>query len=200
MDRFAIRHATLADAPALLAMYTPAVTGTPINFEYEPPTLTEYEERMAGITERYPWIVCQHDDRVTGFSFAGPHRTRPGYQWSVEPGVYVHPEFRRRGIARALYTSLFELLCVQGMVRAFAGITLPNDASVALHLSLGFEPVGVYRAAGFKLGRWHDAAWYQRQIGGHLPDSPARPLVPAEVVETAAWRRAMTAGLSAIRP
>jgi len=181
-----IRLATLEDAPVLLEMYTPAVTQTPINFEYTAPTLQEYRQRMAAIMKTYPWIVREIDDRIAGFAFAGPHRTRPGYQWSVELGVYVHPDFRRMGVARGLYRSLFEMLRLQGFHRAFAGITIPNDASVALHLSMGFEPVGVYKAAGFKLGSWHDAAWYQRLIGDQLSDDPSPPLSPAEVAD--AWQ------------
>lgn len=189
-----IRLATLEDAPVLLEMYTPAVTETPINFEYVSPTLQEYRRRMTVIMETYPWIVSEIEGRIAGFSFAGPHRTRPGYQWSTELGVYVHPESRRMGVARALYCSLFELLRLQGFHRAFAGITIPNDASVALHLSMGFELIGVYKAAGFKLGSWHDAAWYQRMIGGRLPDNPTPPLLPEQMVTNEAWRNALATG------
>jgi phosphinothricin acetyltransferase len=92
------------------------------------------------------------------------HRARQAYQWCVEVSVYVHPKLRRCGAGRALYTALFDLLRRQGYVNAYAGITLPNQASMALHESLGFVPVGVFTRIGFKFDRWHDVAWLQLRL------------------------------------
>jgi len=82
----------------------------------------------------------------------------------VEVSAYVHPDRRRRGVGRSLYTALLAVLVLQGYREACAGITLPNPASVGLHQALGFDPVGVYRRVGWKLGCWHDVGWWQRSL------------------------------------
>ena len=192
LEQLTLRPATADDAEDILAIYAPLVAETAITFEFEPPTLQQFKARMAEIQSRYPWIVCEIDGRIAGFAYAGPHRARPAYQWSVEVSVYVHADLRRLGVARTLYLKLLELLQVQGYQSAYAGITLQNDASEALHRSVGFEPVGVYKAAGFKLGKWHDAVWYQRPINEHLPDDPLPPLPPHDVAVTAGWSRLMS--------
>jgi phosphinothricin acetyltransferase len=94
--------------------------------------------------------------------------------------VYLAEGVRRRGIGRSLYEALFELLVRQGVHVACAGITLPNEASVGLHEALGFQRVGVYRGIGFKLGRWHDVGWWQREL---LPpdDAPDELGAPARL-------------------
>jgi len=171
----------------MLAIYAPLVTKSAITFEFEPPTVEQFRDRIGSITSRYPWVVADESGSVVGFAYAGPHRSRPAYQWSVETSVYVHSDFRHKGVARLLYECLFELLEEQGFHSAYAGITLPNEASVAFHRALGFDEVGVYREAGFKLGRWHDAVWYQRRIGNQSPDPPAPPRAPEDVMHTVAW-------------
>lgn len=190
-DTVQIRMASVADAPALLGIYAPTVVETPTSFELSPPTLDEYRSRIASIVAVHPWLVCRMDDRIVGFAYAGPHRTRPAYRWTVETTVYVEPAHQGRRVGTALYKTLFDLLRIQGFQTAYAGITLPNDASVALHLAFGFDPIGVYRAAGFKLGRWHDVAWYQRGVQERLSESPKPPLTPRAASGTRAWTEAL---------
>jgi len=151
-----IRIATPADGPALAEIYRPAVVDCPISFELEPPDGEEMARRTMKVLARTPWLVCESDGHVLGYAYGGTHRERAAYQWSVEVSAYVHPDAHRRGIGRALYTSLFAALVVQGYRNAYAGITLPNDASVALHTAVGFTPIGVYRGIGYKQGAWHD--------------------------------------------
>jgi phosphinothricin acetyltransferase len=103
-----------------------------------------------------PWLAFDSDGAVLGFAYASPHRARAAYRWSVDSSVYVRSGTRHRGIAKALYGALFELLRRQGYVNVYAGITLPNPASVRLHESTGFSLVGTYARVGFKFGRWHD--------------------------------------------
>jgi phosphinothricin acetyltransferase len=98
--------------------------------------------------ERMPWLVYDYGGEVLGYVYASRHRERGAYRWSVDVTAYVDPRMHRSGIGRALYTSLFALLNLQGYCRAYAGITLPNQASVGLHEALGFTPVGVYRSVG----------------------------------------------------
>ena len=98
---------------------------------------------------------------MTAFAYASHHRTRAAYRWAAEVGIYVDPAHQGAGAGRRLYEALFELLRRQNLRIACAGITLPNDASVGLHVAFGFEPIGVQRAIGFKLGAWHDVSWWQ---------------------------------------
>ena len=193
-----IRLATPDDAEAILTIYAPIVRETAISFEVEPPTRVEMQARIATTLQHLPWLVCDRQGEILGYVYASAHRTRAAYQWSVDVTVYIHPEARRTGMGRALYTALFALLTLQGLSQCFAGITLPNPASVGLHESLGFQPVGVYRSVGDKLGAWHDVGWWQRglQPCQHLP---APPTAFAVLRHTPAWDAALEAGRALLR-
>jgi len=156
-----IRTTRLNDAVAIAAIYAPIVRDTAISFEIDPPSPDDLRERIRGSIDTYPWLSAQIDDAMAGYAYAGRHRERAAYRWSVEVSVYVHPEYRRRGVAHALYTRLVQILARQGFRSAFAGITLPNVASVGLHEALGFTPLGVYRQVGFKLGAWREVGWWR---------------------------------------
>jgi L-amino acid N-acyltransferase YncA len=111
---------------------------------------------------------------VLGYAYASPHRERAAYRWSVDVAVYIAEQARRRGVGRQLYSTLFAMLVELGYYNAFAGVTLPNPASVGLHESMGFTPVGVYRNVGYKLGAWHDVGWWRRPLQPPAAD-PAEP-------------------------
>jgi L-amino acid N-acyltransferase YncA len=160
-----------ADAAACAAIYAPFVTGSATSFEELAPDAATFAERIARTAERFPYLVADADGRVAGFAYAGPHRARAAYRWAAEVSVYIDPDFRRRGVGRALYERLLGLLERQGLTLALAGITLPNDASVALHEAVGFRSVGVYRRVGFKAGAWRDVGWWQRPLGDSDGDS-----------------------------
>lgn len=115
---------------------------------------------------------------VVGFAYATTHRTRPAYRWTAETSVYVSSAHQGCGVGRELYEALLELLRRQRLQVACAGITLPNDASVALHEALGFERVGVYRRIGYKAGAWRDVGWWQMFLGPAGDGAPAEPLGP----------------------
>ena len=166
-----LRPVTPDDAPAIAAIYAPIVRETAISFEEDPPDAAAMRQRIMGFPAVRPWIVAADASALLGYAYAGDFRTRAAYRWSTETSVYVDPKAHRRGIGRALYLALFELLSAMGYRRAFAGITLPNEASVALHRALGFIEAGIYERAGYKFGRWHDVGMYQRSIGS----DPARP-------------------------
>jgi len=172
-----IRLARPADAAGCLEIYSPLVATTAISFETEPLDGTAFAARVSRTLESLPWLVCESQRGVVaGYAHAGPHRSRDAYRWSAEVSVYVRGSHRRRGVARSLYTNLFRCLRHQGYVNAYAGIALPNDASVAFHEAMGFETVGVYRRVGFKLGRWHDVGWWALRLAETDAPAPPRPL------------------------
>ena len=177
MTSESIRLATSADAAPIAEIYRPAVTSSSITFELDAPSPATMAARIARTLERTPWLVYERDGEIQGYAYASQHRERPAYQWSVDVSCYVAEQARRTGVARALYTALFEILKLQGFRNAYAGITLPNPASEGLHRAMGFTPVGVYKGVGYKLGAWHDVGWFERQIAPRIADPPPpRPL------------------------
>jgi len=175
-----IRSIERSDAEAVREIYAPFVSDSATSFEAEPPDAPAIEQRIRELKDRYPWLVFEADDKVLGYAYASPHRARQAYQWCAEVSVYIHSLARGCGVGRALYVSLFEMLRRQGYVNVYAGITLPNPASVGLHQSLGFVPVGVYSRVGFKFGKWHDVAEFQLRLSeapAPIPNPlPARDL------------------------
>ena len=169
-----VRLATAADAAGVRAIYAPFVRDGHTSFETAVPSVEEVARRIdAG--PLHPWLVAD-DGAVAGYAYAGPHRSRGGYVWSVETSVYVAERARRRGVASALYAALLDVLRLQGFANAYAGVALPNAASVAFHEAAGFEPVGVYRRVGFKAGAWHDVGWWALRLGDGAAPEPPRPV------------------------
>src|SRR3954462_15042682 len=144
-----IRMARESDAAAVAAIYRPWVERTAGSFELEAPAEGEMAARIRASGASAPWLVCEGADGVWGYAYASKHRDRAAYQWSVDVAVYVREDRRRNGVGRALYESLFALLRIQGFVAAHAGITQPNEASVALHEAAGFRRIGLYPEVGF---------------------------------------------------
>jgi L-amino acid N-acyltransferase YncA len=183
-----IRLATEADAGPIAAIYAPCVRNTPVSFETVPPGPAEMAGRILTTLPRWPWLVDEQDGAVAGYAYAGPFAQRVCYRWSATTTVYVRDDHWRHGIGRRLYAALLGLLVEQGFRSAYAGITLPNAGSVGLHQAMGFEPVGVYRDAGHKLGRWHDVAWFQRALQPDAPRAEEHPAEPLDVTTVLAQR------------
>jgi phosphinothricin acetyltransferase len=182
-----VRLATLDDAAACAAIYGPYVEDTSISFELEPPTSEDMAARIARTIARTPWLVVEVDGVVRGYAYGTRHRDRAAYDWTVESTVYVDRAFAGRGIGRSAMTELLEVLRLQGFHLVVAGITQPNPASTGLHVALGFERIGEFRAIGWKEGRWHGVEWYGLELGPRdLPPAPIRPLADA----IAEWERA----------
>ena len=174
-----IRHADPdRDAAACAAIYGPFVRDTVISLEEVAPDEGELAGRIGRVSRSYPWLVAEVDGVVVGLAYASQHRERASYRWAADVAVYLDPAHHRRGIGRALYGALFGLLERQGIHVACAGITLPNEASVALHETCGFELVGVYRRIGWKLGEWRDVGWWQLELAPATNVAPAEPEPP----------------------
>ena len=166
---YVIRDAGPGDAPACAALYAPYVLETATTFETEPPEPDEMRRRIAAAQERHAWLVAAHDGGVAGYAYAGTWRSRAAYSRTAETSIYLDESVRGTGLGKRLYTALVHRLAEQGYRTLVAGMTLPNPASEALHGSLGFTPVGVFRRVGFKHGAWHDVGWMQLDL---LPVSP----------------------------
>jgi L-amino acid N-acyltransferase YncA len=165
-----IRRCAPGDAEAIAAIYDPIVANTTISFEETPPGATEIRRRIVTAADAYPWLALERQGTFAGYVYASPHRSRAAYRWSVDVSAYVAPQFYRSGIGGRLYTVLFELLALQGYNAAYAGIALPNEASLRLHRSVGFTDIGIYHRVGFKFGQWHDVTWLERRL---YPDDSA---------------------------
>jgi L-amino acid N-acyltransferase YncA len=176
MDGFLpkIRDASADDAAACAAIYAPFVAGTVISFEAVPPSPEEMGRRIAEAVRTHAWLVAEARGLVIGYAYAHPFAPRAAYRWACETSIYLDAEHRGQGVGRALYQVLLDRLAGRGYRTVLAGMTLPNDASAGLHLSLGYQPAGVYQRVGWKNDAWHDVAWYQRGIG-HADAPPTEP-------------------------
>ena len=194
-----IRLATESDAAAIQAIYAPIVQDTFISFEMDIPTVDEMRARVHKTLVAFPWLVCENEQgEVAGYVYASKHRERAAYQWAVDVTAYVSPIAHRSGVARGLYTSLFALLRLQGFFNAYAGIAMPNDASVGAHRAVGFQAIGVYHNVGYKLGKWHDVSWWGLALQPALTEPPTpKPL--DEIRTHPEWDAALNAGLPLIR-
>lgn len=182
-----IRFATPADGAALAAIYAPIVKTTAISFEEIAPDAAEMSSRIASHAPEKPWIVDERDGVVLGYAYASTFRNRSAYRFNAEVTVYVGGNARRAGIGKRLYAALLALLTAQGYRRAWAGITLPNDASLALHAAVGFTRVAVFEAAGYKFGRWHDLAFMGRPLNAlGAPEHDPLPVAQLEAATIAA--------------
>jgi L-amino acid N-acyltransferase YncA len=169
-----IRFAASSDASAIAAIYAPIVSETWISFEEMPPDETEMRRRIETARGVWPFLCADREGDIAGYAYASAHRERAAYRWSADVSVYVDERYRRSGVARRLYQTLLHVLRDQGYHNAFAGIALPNDASIGFHHRMGFTDVGIYRNVGFKLGAWHDTIWMQHVLR-EPSGTPAEP-------------------------
>lgn len=153
----------IVDVPAMLAIYAQYI-GTAITFETEVPTEEDFHGRLDGILEEHPWIVCEEDGRIRGHAYAHRLNDRAAYDWSTELSVYVDSDCLGRGIGRRLYQTLISILRMQGVVRVFACVTVPDGPSESFHRAMGFRTVGRFEKAGYKSGEWHDVEWLEMEI------------------------------------
>jgi L-amino acid N-acyltransferase YncA len=169
-----IRFVGPADAAGIVAIYAPYCESTCVSFEIVAPSIEQMEQRIIHVTAGYPWLIGEIDGQIAGYVYATRHRERAAYRWSVDVAVYVATHCQRRGIGRILYQALFSILREQGYFKAFAGVSLPNAASIALHERMGFRRAAVFSGVGYKFGRWLDVGWWHLDLQPERPD-PADP-------------------------
>ncbi len=173
MDKLEIRIAHKGDARELLGIYEPYVVMTPITFEYEVPTLEEFENRIMTTKQSYPYLVATVDGVIAGYCYAAAFKSRAAYQWAVETSIYLSESFHGGGVAKALYEKMEEILTRQNICTLIACITYPNNKSVRFHEKFGYETVAHFHKCGFKLGQWRDVIWMEKTLQEH----PANPEV-----------------------
>jgi phosphinothricin acetyltransferase len=163
-DHGSVRSATVADAAGVLAIYAPVVIETAISFEFEPPGIEEFAERMMSVMRDDPWLVTEDNGMITGYAYATPFRSRAAYSQTRETSAYIHPDYHRRGLGRVLMVAVIDELVSRGVHRVVAGATLPNPGSAALHESLGFRYVGTFHEVGRKFDTWHDVGFWELDL------------------------------------
>ena len=166
MSNLVIRPGAEADLPPIVDIYNYYVRESAITFDVEPYTVEARRPWFAMFAEtgRYRLLVAEQAGQVVGYANSAPLRPKPAYDVSVETSVYILHTVRGNGIGRQLYAALFDALKDEDLHRAYAGITLPNDASIALHESFGFECAGVWREVGRKADAYYDVAWYEKSL------------------------------------
>ncbi len=168
-----IRVASINDADKILEIYSPfCLPSSAVSFEIRPPTFDDMRSRIATTLETYPWLVCERDDLVVGYAYASQHKIRAAYDWSVDVSVYLGEGARGQGVGTKLYLRLFDVLRKLGYFNAYAGVTIPNDASIALHKSLGFVELARYPHVGYK-GAWRDTVWLGLQLQPLIAEPPS---------------------------
>jgi phosphinothricin acetyltransferase len=180
MPTIAIRRIEQGDLPVLLDIYNHYIRETPVTFDIAPRTLAQRQAWLDGfaVAGRYQCLVAVKDGVAIGCASSHSYKDRAAYDATVASSIYLAPDACGQGLGRRLYATLFDALKGEDIHRIFAGVTLPNDASVALHRSFGFEPVGIYREVGRKFGRFWDVATYMRSMPQEGPASPSNPWNP----------------------
>lgn len=178
-----IRVARVEDAEEILKIYGPYVEKTAISFEYEVPSVEEFKNRISNTLKKYPYLVAEENNEITGYCYLSPFKTRAAYDYSVETTIYIREDLKGKGIGKSLYNKLEEYAKMQNIKNLNACIatcetedeTLSN-ASSRFHEHLGYRLVGEFRNCGYKFDRWYNMVWMEKIIGEHT-GSPG-PLIP----------------------
>lgn len=181
MSDYEIRTVTVDDAEQLLAIYSYYVENTAITFEYVPPTLAEFKDRISNTLKKYPYLCILKEGTILGYAYAGPFHTRAAYQWTAELAIYLAPDARKCGLGRMLYDTLESRLKEMGILNLYACIGYPRTEdeyltqnSSQFHEHMGYTTVGEFHNCGYKCGRWYDMIYMEKIIGEHT-DDPSAP-------------------------
>lgn len=185
-----IRIATQEDAARLLEIYAPYVEQTAISFEYVPPTLEEFRQRIHNTLQNYPYLVAEEEGRIIGYAYASVFHGREAYKHSVETSIYLAMEERGKGTGAILYQALEEQLEKQNVYNLYACITYTDredeyltDASVRFHEKNGYTIVGKHQLSGYKFERWYSVLWMEKMIGERV--AHPNPFIPfADLIDS----------------
>jgi phosphinothricin acetyltransferase len=190
-----IRLAEKRDVPGILEIYSPFILETAVTFEETVPDEESFWKRIQEIMTELPFLVCEIDGRIAGYAYASAYRSRASYRWTKEVSVYVHPDFHRKRVAQALYTSLNEMVRYQGIADLLAIITIPNDSSVAFNEQFGYRKCGEFLKVGYKLGQWQNVGWFELFLQDEAQSPKGRILTMNEISGLPIFREAIQKGL-----
>jgi phosphinothricin acetyltransferase len=183
-----IRQVKPEDATAILAIYAPYISGTPVTFEETIPSADEMAARIESIRHNLPFLVCEADGKIAGYAYATNYRNRSAYRWTCELSVYVHPEYRRKKVGTLLYNCATRILRYQGIRMALAAITIPNPESTRFHERFGFMKTAEFHQVGFKQGSWHTVGWWELDLNPGMKEPPVDVIpyyeIPLHVVRS----------------
>ena len=176
-ESVSIRSAALFDAKRLLEIYAHYVSETAVSFEYDVPSLSEFEARMRNTLKNYPYLVIEVNGRIAGYAYAGPFVGRQAYDRSCELSIYLDRTACKHGLGRRLYEAMESELKKRGFLNLYACIAYPESEdefltrnSADFHAHMGFSEVGRFHKCGHKFGRWYDMIWMEKIIGDHTGD------------------------------
>lgn len=192
-----IRMARAADAAAIAAIYAQYIA-TPVTFEYQLPETGEMVSRIEETLAEYPFLVAEDQGRLLGYACAHRQMARAAYQWNAELSIYLDGSATSQGIGARLYQALMELLRLQGVRTVYGGVTVPNEKSRRLHLSLGFQCVALYHNTGYKSGAWHDVEWFEKQLLPYAADP--QPVTPITAIDEDLICKVLSRYATACRP
>ena len=191
IEKIEIRTATEADAGALLAIYAPYVEQTAITFEYEAPTVSEFQARIRHTLEKYPYLVAEKRGRILGYAYVSPFKERAAYDWAVETSIYVDKAVKHSGIGGKLHAALEQVLKKMGILNMEACIGIPekddeylDHNSMNFHAHLGYRLVGTFKKCGYKYDRWYDMIWMEKLIGNHTENQPYPKRYTPDILRT----------------
>lgn len=169
-----IRPSEPGDVPAIALIYAWNVLHGTGTFELEPPDEAETARRRDDVLAKgLPWLVAERDGSVVGYAYANHFRPRRAYRFCLEDSIYLAPDAQGQGLGRPLLAELIAQCEARGARQMLAVIgDSANGGSIGLHRALGFTPVGLLGAAGWKFERWLDVVVMQRALG-HGATTPA---------------------------
>lgn len=194
-----IRLAEKRDVPGILEIYAPFILDTAVTFEETIPDEESFWERILGIMAELPFLVCEIDGKIAGYAYASGYRSRASYRWTKEVSVYIHPEFQRKRVAHALYTSLNEMVRYQGIADLLAIITMPNEPSVSFHEYFGYRKCAEFSKVGYKMGQWQNVGWFELFLQDETQPPKNQILRLDEIIGLPVFDRAIQKGLALLK-
>ena len=159
----------------ILDIYSYYIINSPATFEIDIPEYDEFKSRVYNIQKKYPYLTALYNNKIVGFAYAAPLRTRKAYDYSCETTIYIHHEYLNKSIGKALYNKLFDYIKKQNIINIYACITSSNKESVLFHEKYGFEKVAHFHKCGYKFNLWHDILWLEKIISNH--NTPPKPFI-----------------------
>lgn len=194
-----IRLAEKQDVPGILEIYAPFILDTAVTFEESVPEEESFWERIQGIMAELPFLVCEINGRIAGYAYASGYRSRASYRWTKEVSVYIHPDFQRKKVAHALYTSLNEMVRYQGIADLLAIITMPNEPSVAFHEYFGYRKCAEFSKVGYKMGQWQNVGWFELFLQDESKPPREQILRLEEIIHLPIFNEAIQKGLDKLK-